>query len=396
VSLLLAVGAVVAAASPASAYDFPSTNDANRAANLPHVNLVSTGPGTVTLEFVNPRATIAFFEYRKDGQTVGTTPHPVVTGDVVHPGFCVDGRNTPNPGCFHDSTVQTIAADATVEVRLALGGERDWDFDWTAFAVGPKNLCGEPGTNRISVGDASVVEGDSGALRRLRIPVTISNPSASEVTVTYTVNEGTATAPEDFDVPKVGQPRILRFKPNTATTKVITVKVAPDTAVEGDEEFTVTLSDPTGGYAVGRDVGTGTIVDDDGGSTGQAVAIAGTSSCEGDSSPQGNKLAYQVTLREPAAAVTKVTVTVVDGPATGGEDYKAMAKPKTLTFNPGDVQKPVTITVFADLESEADEDVNGTITAAPVPVLPIGSSAQVVILNDDGAPPDTLSDPSVA
>jgi hypothetical protein len=133
-SLALAAVFVLAIASPAAAYDFPSTNDANRAAGHPHVNLVSTGPGTVTLEFVNPTDTLAFFEYRIDGVTVGSTPHPVITGDVIHPGVCVDGR-TP-PACSPGPIVRTFAATSMVEVRLALGDERDWDFDWTPFAVG--------------------------------------------------------------------------------------------------------------------------------------------------------------------------------------------------------------------------------------------------------------------
>jgi hypothetical protein len=136
VCLAFAAALVLTTATAAAAYDFPSTNDANRVAGLPHVNLVSAGPGSVTLEFVNPRNSVAFFEYRIDGQTVGTTPHPVVTGDVIHPGVCVDGRATPAPGCASDVAVQTFAASSTVEVRLALGGERDWDFDWTPFAVG--------------------------------------------------------------------------------------------------------------------------------------------------------------------------------------------------------------------------------------------------------------------
>jgi hypothetical protein len=134
-SLALVAGLMLMAASPAWAYDFPSTNDANRAAGLPHVNLVSIGPHTATLEFVNPTTTLAFFEYRLDGETVGTEPHPVVIGDVIHPGVCVDGR-TP-PACSSGPVVRTFEAIHMVEVRLALGDERDWDFDWTPFAVGP-------------------------------------------------------------------------------------------------------------------------------------------------------------------------------------------------------------------------------------------------------------------
>ncbi len=126
---------IVAPVGPAAAYTFPSTNDANRAAGHPHVNQVSNGPGTVTLEFVNTTNSLAYFEYRIDGVEVGTTPHPVVTGDVIHPGVCVDGRSTIATGCTRGPMVRTLAANTTVEVRLALGGERDWDFDWTTFSV---------------------------------------------------------------------------------------------------------------------------------------------------------------------------------------------------------------------------------------------------------------------
>jgi hypothetical protein len=121
----------------AAQYVFPSTNEANRDAGLPHVNEVSKGPGTVTLEFVNPTGALAFFEYRIDGKREGTQRHPVVQGDVIHPGVCVEGDVDFAPPCEPDVIVRTFSAKATVEVRLALGDERDWDFDWTEFAVGP-------------------------------------------------------------------------------------------------------------------------------------------------------------------------------------------------------------------------------------------------------------------
>jgi hypothetical protein len=142
----VAVGvALIMGAGPAAAYDFPSTNDANRDAGRPHVNLVETGPGAVTLEFVNETNSLAYFEYRIDGTTVGSDPHPVVTGDVVHPGVCVDGR-TP-AACSAGPVVETFSATTVVEVRLALGGERDWDFDWTSFPVDPttKDQCRDGG-----------------------------------------------------------------------------------------------------------------------------------------------------------------------------------------------------------------------------------------------------------
>jgi hypothetical protein len=117
----------------AAAYDFPSTNADNRANGFPHVNEVGQDNCEVTLEFVNDTNSLAFFEYRIDGVTPdsATTPHPVVSGDVIYPGVSVDGRGEPNPVVV----TETFEAFETVEVRLALGGERDWDFDWTTFEV---------------------------------------------------------------------------------------------------------------------------------------------------------------------------------------------------------------------------------------------------------------------
>jgi hypothetical protein len=83
-------------------------------------------------------AILAFFEYRIDGQVLTSgTSHPVVIGDFIYPGICVDGRTGPGQPVCGDGTpeIMTFTAAEYVEVRLALGGERDWDFDWTRFDV---------------------------------------------------------------------------------------------------------------------------------------------------------------------------------------------------------------------------------------------------------------------
>jgi hypothetical protein len=132
---LLALVLVLATATAALAYDYPSTNDANRANGHPHVNLVETGIGYVDLEFVNDTNSLAFFEYRIDGEVLTTgSAHPVVLGEFIYEGICVDGRAT-GAVCDGGPIVERIEAGSTVEVRLALGGERDWDFDWVTFVV---------------------------------------------------------------------------------------------------------------------------------------------------------------------------------------------------------------------------------------------------------------------
>ncbi len=90
----------------------------------PYVLFNNSAVGQVTLDFYNGYTGGAFFEYRIDG--VALTPdntHPVVLGDDIYPGKWL-GSGTAS------LLSQTFAATQTVEIRLALGGERDWDFDW--------------------------------------------------------------------------------------------------------------------------------------------------------------------------------------------------------------------------------------------------------------------------
>jgi hypothetical protein len=127
-------GAIMAVpTSTALAYDFPSTNGQNRSNGWPHVNQVSTGNCEVTLEFKSPNGILACFEYRVDGEvkTSGTS-HPVVDGDYIYPNICTGsgGGNT-----YPNARTESFEAAEKVEVRLALGAERDYDFDWTTFTV---------------------------------------------------------------------------------------------------------------------------------------------------------------------------------------------------------------------------------------------------------------------
>ena len=161
----------------AEAYEFPSTNDQNRdkqvpgreGQDAPHVNLIQAGEDFVELEFVNNTNSLAFFEYRIDGEEItGGTPHPVVTGCFIYPGVTVDGRGIDEPVIVN----RTFEANSKVEIRLALGGERDWDFDWTEFLpLGPPTVLNitqetsyyaiQPALNEANQGDViHVLPGD--------------------------------------------------------------------------------------------------------------------------------------------------------------------------------------------------------------------------------------------
>ena len=108
----------------------------------------------------------------------------------------------------------------------------------------------------ISVGDAVVLEGQSGTTNAL-FPITLSQVSGRSVAVTCTTSNGTATAGSDFGA----QVRTLSFAPGQTTTN-FTVSANGDTLNEPDETFLVQLSNPLNGV-LGRSTGIGTILTDD-------------------------------------------------------------------------------------------------------------------------------------
>ncbi len=107
---------------------------------------------------------------------------------------------------------------------------------------------------RVSIGNAALVEGDSGA-RGLRFPVTLSASSPTAVSVHYATSPGTATA-ADFAA-KSGTVTIVA----RGTSTVINIAVRPDYLLERNETFKVRLSLPTGA-TLNRATATGTIIDD--------------------------------------------------------------------------------------------------------------------------------------
>lgn len=151
-ALALATGSLAAApitGTPSAPNPFGwtpnSTNDLNYNQQTPgrlgqvapYVVLDSQGIGELTLAFNNGAAGLAFFEIRIDGIATGATAHPVVTGDTIHTGGISVASGTLND-------IRSFNAVSTVEVRLALGGERDWDFDWTSFSVLPRTAVPTP------------------------------------------------------------------------------------------------------------------------------------------------------------------------------------------------------------------------------------------------------------
>ncbi|MFL5766460.1 MAG: calcium-binding protein [Actinomycetota bacterium] len=131
-------------------------------------------------------------------------------------------------------------------------------------AIGAAQLVGAPPAhalgvgNRptISMGDASVTEGNSGTTQ-LVFTATLSGRSVHTATVDYTTVDGTALAASDYSA----MTGTLSF-PKGVTTQTVSVSVNGDTEGEDAETLTVQLSSPVDSV-IGTGTGNGTIVDDD-------------------------------------------------------------------------------------------------------------------------------------
>ena len=236
----------------------------------------------------------------------------------------------------------------------------------------------------MSIGSATLVEGDTGKARSLSFPVTLSEPAQADVTVHYAITtdgSGNAADAGDFTA-KSGTVKFTKSTKTgvTPTTAYVTAKVNPDITVEPDETFRVVLSTPTGGYGLGAAVATGTILNDDL-TSGLRVDVGDATIVEG-SAGTGNTVKVTVTLSAPAPSTVAVSVGLGVGSATSGADYKPL-KAKRLTFTKGQWQKSFVIKVVPDTAAEADEILTVVLSSPSVDLVLGRSSGTVTIVDDD-------------
>lgn len=146
--------------------------------------------------------------------------------------------------------VPMTAEGKALKVKLTIKADGQAATKVATFAV---KMLPKP---EISIGDASAAEGNSGATT-FSLPVTLSFAGTKTVTVAYATADGTAVAGTDYTAAN----GTLTFKPGEKA-KAVTVSVAGDTAVEQDESFTVTLSNPVNA-TLADGTATGTITNED-------------------------------------------------------------------------------------------------------------------------------------
>ena len=244
-----------------------------------------------------------------------------------------------------DSTYTLAAADAgrTIKVRVTFTDDGGTEESLVSELTDP---VADPPSG-LSVADAEATEEEDAALDFV---VTLDPAATAAVTVDYATADGTATAGSDYTATS----GTLTFQPGE-TSKTVSVPITDDAVDDGGETLTLTLSSASGAD-LGDAEATGTIRNTEPESSGLSVADAEATE-EEDAA-----LDFVVTLDPAATATTTVDYATADGTATAGSDYTATSG--TLTFQPGDTEKTVSVPITDDAVDDGGETLTLTLSSA--------------------------------
>ena len=181
----------------------------------------------------------------------------------------------------------------------------------------------------LSINNVRVTEGEDA-----EFTVTLRLRSSNTVTVKYQISDGTATAGTDYTT---GTATTLTFNPDDTEKTILVLTTNDSVDEELMETFTVTLSDAKNAN-ISTTEGTGTITDDDGPASLSINNVRVT---------EGGDAKFTVTLSPKSSNTVTVKYQISDGTATAGTDYTA-GTATTLTFNPGDTKKTISVPTTSD------------------------------------------------
>ncbi|GAM10204.1 extracellular matrix protein FRAS1 [Geobacter sp. OR-1] len=156
--------------------------------------------------------------------------------------------------------------------------------------------------------------------------------------------------------------------------------------MEGNEDFTVTLSAPTGGASLGSPSSAAvTIVDNDVASAG-TIALSASAYSIGEAGPT---VTITATRTGGSSGAVGISYATSDGSATSGNDYSAASG--TLSWGSGDTaSKTFTVGIIDDADVDPNEAFTVTLSS-PTGGASLGSpsSAAVTIIDNEGPPAST-------
>lgn len=320
----------------------------------------NTGPLTFTVSLDAPAGVDVDVDYAtSDNSAVDGEDYSAVSGTATI--LAGDTTTTVDVPVTDDSTYE---GDETLNVDLS-GAVNGVISD----AQGQGTITEDDPMPTIDVDSPTVSETDGTAT----FTISLDAAAAVDVTVDYATADGSATDGADY-TSQSGTATILAGD----TSATVDVPVLDDDTYEGDEDFTLDLSNAVNGV-LGTASGTATIQDDD---AAPDVDIAPAQVLEGDAGTTPLDLA--VSLSNPSAEDISVDYVTSDGTALAGSDYEAASG--TLTIPAGDTVGQVEVTVDGDTTFEPNEDLTVTLSNLVGTANLTTDHATGTIRNDDKQP----------
>jgi predicted outer membrane repeat protein len=371
------------------------------AANDPIQYAISTATSNLT-EGNSGTQAVMFTVTRSGGIGVASTIDYAFSGTAT---FGTDYKNiqVTNGGTASSGTLNFAVGETTKTITFDVLGDKTFELneDITVILSNPNLITAAPNpiiTNSsatvdiinddnqptVSISDVSVTEGNTGTTTNANFTITLSNPSYQQISVNYNTNDDTANvADSDYNYTQ----GTITFNPGE-TSKLFSIGVIGDNKFETNEAFSVNLFGAINS-TITDSLGVATIIDDDNQPT---VSISDVSVTEGNTGTTTNAN-FTITLSNPSYQQISVNYNANDGTANVADsDYNSAQG--TITFNPGETSKSLSIGVIGDNKFETNEafSVNllGAINAAIADSLGVAT-----IIDDDNQPTVSISDVSV-
>ena len=371
---LAVVAALLMAGAAAEAQTLIASQTTGAPGSVNHIATISFVPGADTGGF-NFELTYGALATTATAKIGGSIPNGTVACRVPSAGRVRCMVVAMASGVDLGAGDLTIAFDlGTTPGTMDLAGtasfyNQDAAVEQGSFVPGKVRIENAPPGSQptISIANVSISEGNSGT-KVATFTVNLSQAAASSVSYDIFTGHGTASDSDFADNALVGQV----IAPGQSS-KSFSVTINGDTAVEGNETFTVNLNNVVGA-ALGNSQALGKILNDD--NTG--LTIADASVIEGNAG--SSTASFVITLQDPMPGPVSFDVTTSNGSATAGSDY--IARSQSRFVDAGRTRAVFEVQVNGDASPEADETFTVTVSNVVGAAL-VDGFATGAIINDD-------------
>ena len=248
-------------------------------------------------------------------------------------------------------------------------------LDTSAFivpdsAAGIVTIMNDDGEANLTIADATINEDDNG-ITNLNFIVTLSNQTASEVSVNYIVADFNAVSGEDY----INSSGSVVFSP-IDTSETLTIQILGDSRREADDSFVVILQNAVNA-TISDDSATGTILNDD------ALPVLSVSDIRISEGNTGNNEAvFTVSLDRRNDSTVTFNYQTGDVTALGGTDYVSISSTADSIVS-GSLSVEVRVAITGDINFESDETFE-LILSSIMNTSNNSDTGLATIVNDDG------------